>query len=141
MWYTFKNTNNKNFTYFFIFANMLLLYFFSTLKVSETFLILIKNFFCQTCHRFWSDSFETDYTIPIDFLLGSSDSERFCSLPKIMRMATFHIKYGNVVHDRRKKHNWWIKDRTKTKERKRYKNFNWNKKILKILYNKCPFTP
>ena len=78
-----------------------------------------KKFFYQTCHRFWSNSgFESDYTIAIDFLLGSSDAERFWSLPKIMKLATFQIKYGNVAQDRRKNHNWWMKGRTKTKEEK-----------------------
>ena len=45
------------------------------------------------------NGFDSDeYAIPIDFLLGSSDPEQFCSF-----IAAFPIKYGNVVHDKRKK--------------------------------------
>ena len=51
------------------------------------------------------NGFDSEYEIPIDFLLGSLDSERFCSFRKIVNLL--QIKYGTVVHDNRKKrHNW-----------------------------------
>ena len=39
--------------------------------------------------------FDSEYLIPIDFLLGFSDSERFCSFPKIIKLLLF--KYGKAT--------------------------------------------
>ena len=48
---------------------------------------------------------------------------------------------------KKKKHNWWIESKTKTKEEKAagtkilIEIKKKKKKKLKILYEKCPFTP